>query len=219
MFVYELMIKDVVTVLPDTNAHEALELMRQKKIRHLPVVDGSGRLVGILTDKTLVSVVPPTATSLTAREMTFILTKLKAKDVMTSNVITTTPDTPLEEAAAILSDNKISGLPVLSDGNLIGIITDTDVFRLFTDLLGARRSGLRVTATIPGAKGTLAKITAAISAAGGDILTLSEYQDDEGKWRLTLKVVDVSLEKLTQALEGLVEKIVDVRESRAVKPK
>jgi acetoin utilization protein AcuB len=218
MFVSDLMIKKVVTVLPDVNAHEAIDLMREKKIRHLPVVDEAGQLVGIVTDKNLTSVVPSSTTSLTAREMNYILTKLKVKDVMSREVITTTPDTPLEEAAAILSDNKISGLPVMSDGKLIGIITDTDVFKVFTYLLGARRSGIRMTALIPGIKGTLARLTAVIFAAGGDILTFSEYQDDKGQWHLTLKVVDISRERLVQALEGVVEKIVDVRDSPAIKP-
>ncbi len=219
MFVHELMIKDVVTVTPDLSLNEAMDLMRQKKIRHLPVVDTAGQLVGIISDKVLSSALPMSTTPLTGREMTYVLSRLRIQDVMVSQVITVSEDTPLEEAAAILSDNKISSLPVMHNGKLIGIITDTDIFRLFTGLLGARSSGVRMTAIIPGAKGTLAKITSAISAAGGDILTLSTYQADNGQWYLTLKVTDVPREKLLTALEGLIEKIVDVRESPAIKPK
>jgi acetoin utilization protein AcuB len=219
MFVHELMIKDVVTVAPDLSLNEAMDLMRQKKIRHLPVVDEAGQLVGIISDKVLSSALPSSTTPLTGREMIYVLSKLRVQDVMTADVITVSADTPLEEAAAILSDNRISGLPVMRDGKLIGIITDTDIFRLFTSLLGARRSGVRLTAIIPGIRGTLAKITEAISAAGGDIMTFSEYQAEDGQWYLTLKVTDISREKLSAALEGLIEKIVDVRESSAINPK
>lgn len=219
MLVRDRMITQVITITPDVSVNVAMETLHQHKIRHLPVVDEQGNLIGIVTDKSLLAVVPSSATSLSKREVNYILTRLKVKDVMTTNVITVGPDTPLEEAAVILSDNKISGLPVMSEGKLIGILTDTDVFRTFTYLMGGRRAGVRVTAMISGTKGTLAKITAAIATAGGDILTFSEYQDDANQWHLTLKVRDISKDKLVavfQDLPGVVEKIVDVRESSPV---
>lgn len=219
MFVRDRMITQVITITPDVSVNVAMETLHQNKIRHLPVVDEHGNLIGIVTDKSLLAVVPSSATSLSKREMNYILTRLKVKDVMTTNVITVGPDTPLEEAAVILSDNKISGLPVMSGGKLIGILTDTDVFRTFTYMLGGRRAGVRATAMISGAKGTLAKITAAIAAAGGDILTFSEYQDDNNQWHLTLKVRDISKDKLVAVLQDLpdvIEKIVDVRESSPI---
>jgi acetoin utilization protein AcuB len=135
------------------------------------------------------------------------------------NVITVSEDTPMEEAAAILADNKIGGLPVVRAGKLAGIITATDLFNIFTYMLGARHSGVRAAAVIPGVKGTLAKITAAIAAAGGDILTFSEYQDGQGQWHLTLKITDLPREKIEAVLQSLVEKVIDVRDSPAIKPK
>lgn len=219
MFVRDLMIANVTTISPRLSVNEALELMTQKKIRHLPVVNADGQLVGIISKQALASATPASSTTLSAWEIKYVVNKLKVQDVMKAEVFTIGPNAPLEEAAAILSDNKISGLPVVEAGKLVGIITDTDIFRLFTSLMGARRSGTRVTAVIPGVKGTLAKITAAIANAGGDILTLSEYQDEKGQWLLTLKVTDVSKEQLVDAIQGLVEKIVDVRDSPAIRPK
>ena len=132
---------------------------------------------------------------------------------MTRAVITVMEDTSLEEAARIMADNKIGGQPVLREGRLVGIITETDLFKTFLELLGARSPGVRVTALIPSAKGTLAKITQAVFGVGGDIIAFTESMDPgRTRWEITLKVQDVSQDVLVQALEPVVEKIVDVRQ-------
>ncbi len=221
MFVRELMIQDVAIVSPDMSINKALELMDQKRIRHLPVLDETRRLVGFVSRQSLVSATPSASAALSSWEVKYVLNKLKIKDVMKTDLLTVSPDAPLEEAAAILSDNKISGLPVVEAGKLVGIITDTDIFRVFTTLMGARRDGVRATVVIAGVKGTLAQIAAAIAGAGGDILTCSAYQDEQGQWHLTLKVADISREQLRSILLGLhsiVEKIIDLRDSSAIKP-
>jgi acetoin utilization protein AcuB len=219
MFVRERMTRNVITVAPDVSVTEAMSLMRAKKIRRLPVIDQAGKLAGIVSEQDLLYASPSPATSLSIWEMNYLLAKLKVRDVMTSKVITVSEDTPLEEAAATMADNKIGGLPVTSGDKIVGIITETDLFKVFTSLLGARRAGVRVTAMISETKGTLAKITSAVSAAGGDIVAFSEYQDDNNQWYLALKVSDIPQDKLVTILEDVVEKIVDVRDSPAIEPK
>lgn len=213
MLVRERMTQNAVTTTPDTSVTDALRLMREKKVRRLPVMDQHGKLVGIASDQDLLYASPSPVSSLSVWEMNYLLSKLTVEEVMTRQVVTVTEDTPLEEAARIMADHKIGGLPVMRDGKLVGIITETDLFKIFLELLGARRPGVRVAALIPGAKGTLAKITSAISDVGGNIVAFGESMDATGtKWEVTLKVQDVSRDKLVQAIRPVVQEILDVRE-------
>src|SRR5512136_1057958 len=138
MLVGERMTRNPVTVSEDANIDDALHLMRERKVRRLPVLDGSGKMVGIVSDRDLLHAAPSPATSLSVYEMHYLLAKLTVKRVMSSPVITVTPSMPIEEAACIMVDRKIGGLPVVEDGALVGIITETDIFKLLTELLGAR---------------------------------------------------------------------------------
>jgi acetoin utilization protein AcuB len=208
------MSKNPVTTTPDTSVTDALRLMREKKVRRLPVMDAHGKLVGIVADQDLLYATPSPVSSLSVWEMNYLLAKLKVEEVMTRQVTTVAEDTPVEEAARIMVDNKIGGLPVMRDGQLAGIVTETDLFKVFLEFLGARRPGVRVTALIPGVKGTLAKITNAIFGAGGNILGFSQSRDATGtRWQVTVKVEDVAKDKLVEVLRPVVQEIVDVRES------
>ena len=214
MLVRERMTKNPVTTTPDTSVTDALRLMREKKVRRLPVMDAHGKLVGIVADQDLLYATPSPVSSLSVWEMHYLLAKLKVEEVMTRQVTTVAEDTPVEEAARIMVDNKIGGLPVMRDGQLAGIVTETDLFKVFLEFLGARRPGVRVTALIPGVKGTLAKITNAIFGAGGNILGFSQSRDATGtRWQVTVKVEDVAKDKLVEVLRPVVQEIVDVRES------
>lgn len=213
MLVRERMTKTPVTTTADTSVTEALRLMRERKVRRLPVVDHRGKLVGIVADKDLLYASPSPITSLSVWEMNYLLAKLKVEEVMTREVITVSEDTPLEEAARIMVDYKIGGLPVLHGDDLVGIITETDLFKIFLELLGARQHGVRVTTLIPGVKGTLAKITSAIFGVGGNIIAFSTTLGVSGtRWEVTLKAQDVSRDQLIEALKPVVEQILDVRE-------
>jgi len=213
MLVRERMSREPVTITPDVPVTDALSLMRERKIRRLPVLDSHGKLVGIVSDQDLLYASPSPVSSLSVWEMHYLLGKLKVEEVMTRKVITVTEDTPLEEAARIMADNKIGGLPVMRDGRLVGIVTETDLFKTFLELLGARQSGVRVTALISGAKGTLAKITNAIFGAGGNILAFSQSMDATGtRWQVTFKVQDVPRDQLVETIRPVVEDILDVRE-------
>ena len=216
MLVQELMSSKPVTVTADTSVPEALRIMRERKVRRLPVLDHHGKMVGIVSDKDLLYASPSPATTLAIWEISDLLAKLKVEKVMTREVVTVSGDTPLEEAARIMTDRRIGGLPVMDGENLVGIITETDLFKALLQQLGGRRSGVRVSVSSSGAKGTLAKITSAIFGAGGDIVGfgLSEIKGSGNEqWQMTFKVQDVPMDKLVEAIQPVVDKILDVRET------
>lgn len=211
MLVGERMTHPVVTVSPDTPITDALKLMRQEKIRRMPVVQ-NGKLVGIVSDKDLLNASPSSATSLSIWEMNYLLSKITVDDVMTRDVLTVTPDTPIEQAARIMADNKIGGLPVTDNGSVLGIITETDIFKLFLELMGARDPGVRITAIVPEQRGELARLTRAISEIGGNIVALGTFAGENTSNReITFKVSGVSEEQAEVAVQPFVEKIKDIR--------
>jgi len=214
MLVGDRMTPRPITVTEDISVDKALQLMREERIRRLPILDKRGRLAGIVSDKDLLYVSPSPATSLSIYEIPYLLSKIKMRDVMTREVITITEDTPLEEAARIMADNKIGGLPVMRDDKLVGIITETDLFKIFVEMLGARDSGTRLSMLIPNEKGVLAKVTGTIAKMDGNIMALSTIMgEDPTNCQLTVKVADVPTEQLVSAMEDLGLKVLDVREA------
>ncbi len=137
MQVRERMTQPVITALPETPLQEALNLMREKGIRRLPVVDGKGRLRGIVSDRDLLHASPSDATTLSIWELNYLLSKVTLKDLMTRDVVTVNGDTPVEEAAHLMVEKKIGGLPVMEGDNVVGIITETDLFKVLVELLEA----------------------------------------------------------------------------------
>lgn len=216
MLVRDRMTLSPVTITPNVSVTEALRLMNEKKIRRLPVLDTAGNLVGIVSDRDLLLASPSPATSLAIWEIHDLLAKLTVDKTMTREVITVTEDTPLEEAARVMVDQKIGGLPVMKGKDLVGIISESDLFKTLLELLGGRRQGVRITVATTGAKGTLADVTNTICEAGGNIVGLgfSEVDStDGGTWVNTFKVQGVAKDKLVEAIRPHVREIVDVRET------
>ena len=212
MLVGERMTKPVITVQPETSMPDALDLMRKEHIRRLPVVNKRGELVGIVTEADLLKASPSEATSLSIYEVTYLLSKLTIERIMTREVITITEDAPLEEAARIMADNSIGGLPVMQGREVVGMITETTLFRIFLELLGARRAGIRVTASAPDQPGQLAKLSKAIYEAGGNIIAFGTFLGESSANKLvTFKVGGVEMEALKKAIQPVVEKIIDIR--------
>jgi acetoin utilization protein AcuB len=212
MLVREWMSRQPVTITMDMSITEALRVMRQREVRRLPVLDESGNMVGIVSESDLLYASPSPVTSLSIYEMHDLLTRLKVSELMAKDVITVTPDTPLEEAARIMADNKIGGLPVVEDGRLVGIITETDIFKVFLEMLGARERGIRITLEHPERKGEMARITTTIAQLGGNILALGAVMtDDPATSIVTFKVEDVPSEELQAAMRNLGLNILDIR--------
>ncbi|MCJ7532184.1 MAG: CBS and ACT domain-containing protein [Anaerolineales bacterium] len=212
MLVGERMTKPVITVRPETSMLDALDLMRKEHIRRLPVVNKHGELVGIVSEGDLLKASPSEVTSLSIYEMPYLLSKLTMDRIMTRKVITVTEDTPLEDAARIMTDNGIGGLPVMRGKELVGMITETNLFRIFLELLGARQAGIRVTVSAPNTPGELTNLTKAIYDLGGNIIALGTFMGESpSKGLLTFKVGGVDIEPLKEAIQPFVEKIVDIR--------
>jgi len=208
------MTPDPITISDDAAIDEALKLMRDRKVRRLPVMDKKGKLVGIVAEKDILYASPSPATSLSIHEIHYLVSRIKVSEIMTKNVITVTDDTPLEEAARMMADNQIGALPVVHDGELRGIITETDLFKVFLELLGARERGVRLTVKVPEGKGMLPLITGTISRLEGHVLALTTWTGEEPGTRIvTVKVSGVDREKLVSTVGQLGIEFLDVRES------
>ena len=153
MLVKERMTRNPIFIRPDTPVTEAQALMKREKIHHLPVLDKEEKLVGIVTEKDLLYASPSVATTLSVFEMTSLLAKLRVDKVMSRDVVSIAEDVPLEEAARIMADRRIGGLPIMRGKSLVGLITESDLFRIFIELFGARQKGVRVSVTMPNEKG------------------------------------------------------------------
>jgi acetoin utilization protein AcuB len=206
------MSKHPVTVTKDTPINNAMKLMRDEKVRRLPVLNKKGELVGIVSERDLLYASPSPVTSLSIHELHYLVSKITVGEVMTKDVITVSEYTPLEEAARIMADNKIGGLPVVRDGRLVGIITESDLFKIFTEILGARDMGVRLSMLVPEQPGILADITRAIADMGGNIVSLGTFLGEDPTNRLiTVKVADVPEDKLVAEMKALVLEIEDAR--------
>lgn len=214
MLVRERMTAPAVTITPDTPFQEALKLMRDKKFRRLPVVDGAGKIVGIVSERDMLHASPSPATSLSVWEVNYLLWKLKVSDIMTHNVLTINQNMPIEDAASLMVNHKIGGVPVVDDSSkVVGVITETDIFRAFVELLGGGEHGLRLTVEVPTGSGTLAKLAGKITELGGLILSVgSMNRESDGARELVVKVKGVTKDKLITALESIGDHVIDARE-------
>jgi acetoin utilization protein AcuB len=178
------------------------------------VVDKRGRLIGIVSERDLLHAAPSDATSLSIWEVNYLISKITVEKVMTQDVITILGNTPIEEAARVMADNKIGGLPVVQGGKLVGIITETDLFKIFLEMLGAREPGIRLAVLVPNVTGELAQLARAIYEAGGNILALGTFLGESSENReVTIKIADMDNKVLVSTIEPLVERILDLRES------
>ncbi|MGA2614602.1 MAG: CBS domain-containing protein [Spirochaetia bacterium] len=214
MLVKERMTRNPITIRPDTPVTEAQAMMKREKIHHLPVLDKDEKLIGIVSEKDLLYASPSPASTLSVYEMTSLLAKLKVEKVMSKNVITAAEDVPLEEAARIMADRGIGGLPIMRGSSLVGVITESDLFRVFIELFGARQKGIRISLTVPNVKGELARVSAAVTNAGGNILALGTFLgEDPGVGRVTMKVDGMARDALVGVLTPMAKSIDDVRET------
>ena len=214
MFVRDRMSSPAVTIEADTSFPDALKLMRDRRFRRLPVMDKKGRLVGIVSERDLLYAAPSSATSLSIWEVQYLLSNLHIRTIMTKDVVTTTPDTPVEDAARLMVAHKIGGLPVV-DGHkhVVGVITETDIFQTFVEMFAGGRAGLRLTLSVPEKKGVLLELSQAIYDLGGTIVSVGSFNGRQSEERgLVIKVRDVDDGQLVNTLDALGEHIVDARE-------
>jgi acetoin utilization protein AcuB len=209
------MSRPVISIHPDMPIQDALNLMHKEHLRRLPVVDKRGKLVGIVSERDLLHASPSDATSLSVWELNYLISKITVDRIMTKDVITITEDTPLEEAARLMADGKVGCMPVMHDDEMVGIITETDLFKVFLELLGAREPGVRLSVLLPDVPGELAKLTQAIFNLDGNIIALGTFLGESPENReVTIKVGGVELQVLKEAVEPIVDRLIDIRETR-----
>ena len=212
MLVNERMSHPIITTTANVPIPEAHQLMRERNIRRLPVVDKGGKLIGIISDYDILNASPSPATSLSIWELNYLINQIKVEDIMTKDVFTVEENDTLEKAARIMADNKIGGLPVIQEGIPVGVITETDLFKIFLELMGARDPGLRVTVLVPDKIGELANLTRAISELGGNFIAFSQFLgEDTSNREVTFKVTGVDDEILIKVITPYIEKVKDVR--------
>ncbi len=211
MFVGERMSHPVISVTPDAPIHDVLVMFKKEHIRRAPVMK-EGKLVGIVSQRDLLNASPSPVTSLSVWEMNYLISKVTVKQVMSKKVKTMDIDTPIEEAARIMADSKIGGMPVVRSGQVVGMITETDLFKILLELMGAREKAIRVSALVEDKPGQLAKVTKAIADAGGNFVSFGMFSGpDTGTKILTFKVAGLKKEDVKNALEKVVKKFWDIR--------
>ena len=200
-----------VTTTPDMGVFEAFELMKSEGVQRLPVLDGDGNMVGIISEKNITSAAADKEVSIV--EFALLLSKIKVGDVMTKEVITVSVDDPVEMAARKMSDNDISILPVVdNNGKLVGVVSSSDLFRLLLELFGTRHYGIRVTFRIKDQKGVIAKLAIALEKIGANIVSIGNLDSDQGYSTIIMKINGVEESLIKDALTPLVDGNLDIRE-------
>ncbi|HRQ55848.1 MAG TPA: CBS and ACT domain-containing protein [Azoarcus taiwanensis] len=184
MYVENIMTHDVVTVAADAEFGQLTEIMRLKKVRHVPVVDSEQRILGIVSHRDVQRAQPSMITTLDIGEIKYLLSKVKAGDIMHKNVVTCSPKTLIEEAARMMRPNKIGCLPVVDGGRLVGIITSVDLLDFFLDITGCWvENTTRVTVRLADQAGQLAALLANVNAQGGYIVAVVSPRTPQAEGR------------------------------------
>jgi len=216
MLVQKIMSDNLYTVHPNTVVTDAQDLLRREHIHHLPVVDEhSKKLVGIVSEKDLLYASPSPASTLDVYEMTRLLSKLTVKKVMTKEPLIAHPKDLVEDAARTMVDNDIGCLPVVDEeGYPVGIITESDIFRLFIDLFGTRERGIRATLRIPEEPGELAKLAADVTDHRGNIISIGTWPGDKPTNAVCIiKVSDMTRDEFLASIEKHILEVIDLRET------
>jgi len=181
MYVEQIMSKEVLTVPQDARLAQVAQLMRDKKVRHLPVVDDKGVLVGIVSNRDVQRAQPSLITTLDRGEVNYLLDKISAGDIMHKKVVTCSPRTLVEEAGRLMRPSKIGCLPVVDGGKVVGIVTSVDLLDFFLDITGCWIEGAtRITVQLQDQTGQLAALLAAVNSHGGYIVSVVSPRTPDG---------------------------------------
>jgi acetoin utilization protein AcuB len=212
---------NVITVDADDSMLDATKILKEHNIRHLPVLE-KGKLVGVITDRDLKRAAPSDATTLEAHELLYLIATIKVREIMTKNPITVPYNYTIEEAAEILLQAKISGMPVVDkDGDVIGTITQTDLFKVLISLTGVGKKGVQFAFLLEDRAGSIKEVADIIRSYGGRMASiLSSYEKaPEGHRYVYIRMYDVNRDKMPQLKEVLKKKakvlyIVDSRDNK-----
>jgi acetoin utilization protein AcuB len=211
MLVKDRMTPNPITILPSISVHAAFRVSQENGVHYLPVVDARGALLGIVTRTDMLRASPSSATTLTVFEANYLLAHLQVKEVMSSPAITVPVESPLEEAARLMVEREISCLPVMRGRELVGIITEGDIFKAFVEILGGGDPALRITLRAQDVPGELARLTGLIAQLGGNLHSVAAFRgNDPGHVYFTFRLEGVDEGALAPELEKLGEQVVHV---------
>lgn len=212
MFVKSRMTANPYTISYDDSIIDLMELMHEKKLKRVPVVKGD-KVVGIVTNGDLKNVSPNKATTLSIWEVNYLLAKTPVSTAMTKEVVTVSPDSLLEEAAVLMRSNRVSALAVVDQERLVGIITESDIFDAYIDLLGSREIGTRITIQAEDIPGNLSKLTNLVSITGANITHLVVYRGTTNISDVVIRVNTLQTEDLITSLNEHGFKVIHVQKN------
>ncbi len=211
MLVKGWMTTDVVTADENASMMKASIIMKEKKIRCLPVVNEKGELVGIVSDRDLKEAAPSKATTLDVYELNYLLSSIKIKDLMTTNLAYVRPDETVEFAAILMLENKISSLPVINNkGRLIGIVTQTDIFKVLINIAGVYTGGIQFGFSLEDRSGSIREAADTIRLYGGRIVSILSTREtaEEGRRNVYIRSSPLPEEKLKDLVKELEKKFI-----------
>jgi acetoin utilization protein AcuB len=198
MLIEEIMKKDVVTLGPSNTVKDALEIMLENKIRHLPIITEDRTVVGIITDRDLKEIVPSTMSDMSDKNVYDI----KLSGVMTKNPITAHPMDFVEESAVVFYTNQIGSLPIVSNKKLVGIITETDLLYKYIELTGAHQPGSQIEVRVPNIPGILFEVSKVFYEQKTNVLSVLVYPDKENAANKIL-VIRIKTMNPLKVIDGL----------------
>ncbi|WP_027192123.1 CBS and ACT domain-containing protein [Fundidesulfovibrio putealis] len=209
MLIRDWMTKEVITVGPETSMMKASKLMREHKISRIPVVDDSGRLLGIVSDRDLKEASPSKATSLDMHELYYLLSEIKVKDIMTKTPLAVKPSETVEKAAVLMMNNNFGGLPVVDESlKVVGIITDSDVFKVLVQITGVTEGGVQLAFSLPNAPGSLKAVLDDLKTYEARVISVltSFSHADEGRRDVYIRIQDPDKAVLTTLVDEMSKK-------------
>jgi len=213
MYVKSRMTANPYTITIDAPINDVVSLMREKNLKRVPVLDGE-KVVGMLTQRDLQKVTPTKMTTLSIFELNYLLSKAKVRDAMSKDVISISPDALLEEAATLMREKKVSALAVVRDEKLVGIITESNIFDAFIDLLGFKEIGSRITiesADVPGAMANIAQIFSGFEA---NITHIAVYRGSSGRSDVVIRTNTFKTEGIEKELAAKGYRVVHVTKNQ-----
>jgi acetoin utilization protein AcuB len=205
MLVSKSMSKNVITIDVDDSMQEAVKLMKQRDIRMLPVLK-KRKLVGVVTDRDLKRASASDATTLDVHELLYLVSKIEVGNIMTKDPITVPQNFTVEETAVVLLKNKISGAPVVDqNGQLVGTITQTDLFRVLVSLTGVGKGGIQFAFQLEDRPGSIKEVADVIRLYGGRMVSiLTSYEDvPDGYRKVFIRMHSIERVRLQQLKEEL----------------
>jgi len=196
---------DVMTVERDSPIIQVIRILEENDIRHLPVMD-RGKVIGMITDQQVREAYPARTTPISAQELHYLLSDMKAEDVMRPNPVTVTPDQTMEVAAVMMLEYKLSAIPVATEaGTLVGIISQGDVFRVLISITGIYQGGVQLAFNLEDRPGSIKDVAQVIRQEEGQIVSILSTRDtaDEGFRNVFIRIVKIPEERLQRMIERL----------------